>query len=101
MSDDYDDQQGEPLPSDWPTEPLPEAPVVWDKRLLADYLRHEFESRWPEHLDDLLAGRLSFETEPFDDRGTTTLTLRKLTGEELPIAVEVHWSALQRRDQGT
>jgi hypothetical protein len=89
--------ESEPLPTDWPTEPLPDRPVVWDGARFDAMLHEHVQARSPWDLPDLAAGRLRWEYEPFDDRGTTTITLRRADGEALPFAILAHWSALEAR----
>jgi hypothetical protein len=62
--------ESEPLPTDWPTEPLPDRPVVWDGARFDAMLHEHVQARSPWDLPDLVAGRLRWEYEPFDDRGT-------------------------------
>ena len=60
MSDD------EPLPGNWPVEPLPAGPVVWDRAALEEYLRAEVAARSPGDLPASFWGNSGAMPEPFD-----------------------------------
>jgi hypothetical protein len=48
--------ESEPLPTDWPTEPLPDGPVLWSRVALQRVLREQVEARSPWDLPNLDAG---------------------------------------------
>jgi hypothetical protein len=88
-----DGQPVDPLP-DWWTN----AYVDVDRDLINRLITELIVAERPDLMDEMMAGELSWELEPFDEHGWTTLSLRrKATGEATDVGAQCHWSAIAKR----